>query len=72
MISPPTQRRSLTRWGVLAGRAPECYIGILAALCSGAAKVSLSPGFPIERTAAAARAAALDVIVADEQSISGS
>lgn len=56
--------------GVLADRTRERYIGILAALYAGATVVPLSPDFPVERTAAMVRAAALDVIISDEPSAS--
>lgn len=54
--------------GVLAAQTPECYVGILAALYAGAAVVPLNPGFPVERTAAMARAASVGAIVSDEPS----
>lgn len=55
--------------GVLAGRSPESYAGIIAALYAGATVVPLSPAFPPERTAAMARATRLSAVIADRRGL---
>lgn len=58
----------LTSVGVLTGRTPGCYIGILAALYAGATVVPLNPDYPVGRTVAMTRAASVNAIVVDESS----
>lgn len=54
------------RVGLAAYRSPLAYAGYLAAQRLGAAVVPLNPAFPASRNAAIARAAGLDVVLADE------
>jgi amino acid adenylation domain-containing protein len=51
--------------GVLANKGVDAYIGILAALYTGAAVVPLHPDFPAERTRAMISAAGVSALVAD-------
>ncbi|NKZ08316.1 AMP-binding protein [Actinomadura latina] len=51
--------------GVLAGKSPTAYIGVLAALYAGAAVVPLRPGFPARRNAQMLAASGASVLVAD-------
>ncbi|TNM34617.1 D-alanine--poly(phosphoribitol) ligase [Streptomyces sedi] len=51
--------------GVLAGKGPEAYVGILAGLYAGATVVPLNPDFPAGRTAAMIEAAGVGAVLAD-------
>ncbi|GAT71262.1 AMP-binding protein [Planomonospora sp. ID91781] len=51
--------------GVLAGKGIESYVGILAALYTGATVVPLNPDFPAVRTERMLRAAGASVVLAD-------
>jgi amino acid adenylation domain-containing protein len=53
--------------GVLAGKGPESYLGILAALCCGVPAVPLQPDFPVDRTRQMLTAARVSALVTDEQ-----
>jgi amino acid adenylation domain-containing protein len=53
--------------GVLASRSIESYAGMLAALYAGSAVVPLSPDFPVQRTVATARAAAVSAVITDQR-----
>jgi amino acid adenylation domain-containing protein len=53
------------RVGIFADRTMVAYVGILAALMSGATFVPLNPAFPIARTASMIRRAKLDALVVD-------
>ena len=53
--------------GVLAGKGPESYLGILAALYCGVPAVPLQPDFPVERTRHMLTAAGVSALVTDEQ-----
>ena len=56
------------RVGVFAYRSETAYVGVLAALCSGATFVPLNRTFPADRTRAMIRRAALDAIIVDRAS----
>jgi amino acid adenylation domain-containing protein len=56
-----------TAIGVLAGKGPESYLGILAALYCGVPVVPLQPDFPVDRTRHMLTAARVSALVADEQ-----
>ena len=58
--------RPARRVGVFASRSRESYVGVLAALCSGATFVPLNPSFPAERTREMIRQADLDAIIIDK------
>lgn len=58
--------RPAQRVGVYGSRSKESYIGVLAALCSGATFVPLNPSFPPERTQEMIRLAELDAIIVDQ------
>jgi amino acid adenylation domain-containing protein len=60
--------RTVERVGVFASRSEVAYVGTLGALCSGAAFVPLNVRFPVERTRAMVRRAALNAIVVDRGS----
>jgi amino acid adenylation domain-containing protein len=51
--------------GVLAGKGPDSYVGILAALYAGAAAVPLQPDFPAARTRRMMTAAGVAALIAD-------
>lgn len=51
--------------GVLAGKSPEAYAGLLAALYVGAAAVPLHPDFPAARTRRMLEAAGVSAVIAD-------
>ncbi|MGW4378915.1 amino acid adenylation domain-containing protein [Kitasatospora sp. NPDC004531] len=55
------------RVGLLAAATVSAYAGYLAVLRLGAAVVPLNPSFPAARNAAIARAAALDLVLADQE-----
>lgn len=57
------------RVGVFASRSRESFVGVLAALCSGATFVPLNPSFPAERTREMIRQADLDAMIVDEQGL---
>ncbi len=61
--------RPARRVGVFASRSRESYIGVLAALCSGAAFVPLNPSFPPSRTREMIRQAELDAIILDQHGL---
>lgn len=61
--------RPADRVGVFGSRSKESYIGVLAALCSGATFVPLNPSFPEERTREMVRQAELDAIIVDAQAL---
>ncbi|MFD0685012.1 AMP-binding protein [Actinomadura fibrosa] len=51
---------------VLAGKCADAYVGILAALYSGATVVPLEPGFPADRTRRMLTAARATAVIADD------
>jgi len=51
--------------GVLAAKGPDAYVGLLAALYTGAAVVPLHPGFPAARTRQMLQAAGVGAVLAD-------
>ncbi|MGW6508302.1 AMP-binding protein [Streptomyces niveus] len=55
--------------GVLAGKGPTAYPGILAALYAGAAVVPLRPDFPAARTRQIVEASGATVLIADRASL---
>jgi amino acid adenylation domain-containing protein len=57
--------RPAARVGVFGSRSFESYVGVLAALCSGATFVPLNPAFPADRTREMIAQAELDAIIAD-------
>jgi len=58
-----------TRVGLLAARSPESYLGLLAALCCGAAVVPLNPAFPVVRNLAMAKTAGIDAVIVDRSGL---
>lgn len=61
--------RPAGRVGVFGHRSRESYIGVLAALCSGATFVPLNPTFPTERTREMVLQAELDAIIVDRSGL---
>ena len=61
-----TNGRPLRRIGIFGHRSHGVYVGILTSLMLGATYVPLNASFPIERTAAMARAAKLDAMILDD------
>lgn len=61
--------KPLRRIGVFGHRSQGVYAGILTSLMLGATYVPLNSSFPIDRTAAMARAANLDAIILDNSAV---
>lgn len=61
--------RRADRVGVFAYRSKEAYVGVLAALCSGATFVPLNPTFPPERTRQMIEQGELDAIIVDKNGL---
>ncbi len=59
------------RVGVFAHRSEVSYLGVAAALCSGAAFVPLNRKFPAERTRSMLRRADVDALIVDSASLPG-
>ncbi|GAA4526109.1 AMP-binding protein [Amycolatopsis samaneae] len=57
--------------GVLMEKGVDAYVGILAALYTGAAVVPLHPGFPADRTAMMIEAAGVSALLADDRGLAG-
>ena len=53
--------------GVLAGKSPAAYAGVLAALCAGAAVVPIRPDFPAVRNARMLAASGATVLIVDRE-----
>jgi amino acid adenylation domain-containing protein len=60
--------RPARRVGVFAYRSEVSYVGVLAALCSGACFVPLNRTFPVERTRLMSQMADLDALICDQTS----
>nr|WSY54844.1 AMP-binding protein [Streptomyces sp. NBC_00886] len=52
---------------VLAGKTPTAYLGVLAALCAGAAVVPMRPDFPAARNSRMLTASGATVVVVDQE-----
>ena len=59
--------RSARTVGVLAGKSPTAYAGVLAALCAGAAVVPMRPDFPTARNSRMLTASGATALIVDEE-----
>ncbi len=53
--------------GVLAGKSPTAYVGVLAVLCAGAAVVPIRPDFPAARNSRMLTASGATVLIVDRE-----